>query len=166
MRILIILFLILMGSSCDLTKRIFRKKEKTESSNTSETNTQSRTQLTDDWSWIGSTLYHRNGNLWVEFDGVSGIDISPTYGIRAYGNNARMYGNLQSSLKDTISEKQKTDLSDQTTTNSKESVVVKTDTEEKQVDKQQKTQKIAPILVLTILLILALLYAVKKLKPL
>ncbi len=166
MRILLFLFLILMGSSCDLTKRIFRKKEKTESSNTSETNTQSRTQLTDDWSRIGSTLYHRNGNLWVEFDGVSGIDISPTYGIRAYGNNARMYGNITSNVRNTNSESQKTTINDQNETKAKNSDVVTVDKEEKEVTKEQKTQKIAPIIVLVILLILALLYAVKKLKPL
>lgn len=157
---------LLLFSSCDLTKRIFRKKENTEKSSSEDSTGKKSTRVNEDWSRVGSNLYHRNGSLWVEFDGLSGIEVRPGYGLRAVGNNARLYGNLTSSGKDTISEQGKTEtITEQEATTKKTKAEAK-ETEEKKVEVDRKTQKIAPIIVLIILLILALLYAIEKLKPL
>lgn len=159
------LALLFLLSSCDVVKKIFRKKETMEKTSSQDSTAQKSTRVNEDWSRIGSSLYHRNGSLWVEFDGLSGIEMRPGYGLTAWGNNARFYGNLATSGKDTISEQGKTEqVTEQAITVSKTQAEAK-QSEEKKVDVERKSQKIAPIIVLIILLLLALLYIINKLKP-
>ena len=146
-----------------MIKKTFRKKESTKTETTHESTQLTRTQINSDWSRIGSSLFHRNGSVWIEFDSLSRIDYRPGEGFSAIGFNARLHGNLATTIRDTTAE-----VASSQTTIEKDSTGKSTSKEEKKVlkkekEKEQKTQKLAPIIVLSIILIIALLYGGKKL---
>lgn len=160
-------FLIILASAmltgCDVTKNIFRKKEKEKTTETTETETSVRQQLTDDWSRIHTALFHRNGQLWIEFDSIAQIDLTPS-GMRAIGYNPVIHGQVQSFGRDSTKEERSTVLlieQDSVTRQEKQS---ESERQEFKKEKEQKTQKIAPILVLGLLLVIALIYGLKQFK--
>lgn len=162
-RLVLAAYLVLL-TGCDITKKIFQSKESTKTESSNESTQLTRTQIDSNWSRIGSSLFHRNGSVWIEFDSLSRIDYRPGQGFSAIGYNARLHGNLATTLKDTTAE-----LSSSTSRIQKDTTSRQTKEEEKKVlkkekDKEQKSQRIAPILVLSIVAIIALLYAAKQFK--
>lgn len=164
------LFLLILASgllilnSCDVKKRLARHKESTKTETSHESTQLTRTQIDADWSRIGSSLFHRNGSVWIEFDSLSRIEYKPGSGFSAIGYNARLHGNLATTYSDSTAE-----LSSTRARIEKDSTGKSGKTETKKVlntekEKEQKSQKIAPILVLSILLIIALLWAGKQYK--
>jgi len=151
-------------SSCDVIKKVFRKKEVTQTTTTNESTQQRRTQINEDWSRIGSSLFHRNGVLWIEFDGITQIDVGPDQQIRAIGANPIIHGSTAETRRDTTAEVRHTTtrIEEDSTGSATKKEKAKVLTKEK--DREQKSQKIAPILVLGILMIIALLYAAKQFK--
>jgi hypothetical protein len=160
-------FLLLLCSalltSCDVTKKIFRKKEKQQLNETIETKTSSRQQLTDDWSRIHTALFHRNGQLWIEFDGIAQIDLTPS-GLRVIGYNPVIHGQVESFGKDSTKEQGSRVLLIEQDSAVREERQSQQETQEFKKEKEQKSQKIAPILVLGLLLVIALIYGVKQFK--
>jgi len=164
------LFLLILASgllilnSCDVKKRLSRHKESTQTTTSNESTQLTRTQIDADWSRIGSSLFHRDGAVWIEFDSISRIDYRSGEGFSAIGYNAKLHGTLATTYRDTTAEVSSTrtrieeDSTGQTLTTEKKKVLTK------EKEKEQKSQKIAPILVLGILLIIALLYAAKQFK--
>ena len=159
------LFLILLVlSSCDIKKRLSRSKTTTQTTESDETITAKRKQLTEDWSQIGSFLFHRDGLIWIEFDSLTRIDISPTQQITAIGFNPVLRSSASSTYRDTTRTVASSTIyiqEDSTSRSQKQE-----DKVEQQLEraKDQKTQNIVPILVLSILCIITFLYAANQFK--
>lgn len=142
---------LLCASSCDITKRLRKQKpsSKVEQSSTPTDSNQStqlrRIQLNEDWSQIGSSLFHSNGDLWITFDGDASIDTTPDNQIRAIGNNPVIHGAATAIPQDSIK-------------NDKDSPCPN-------LEETPNKQKIAPLLVIGFLLMMAVIYAASKLKP-
>lgn len=160
-------FLILLGSacltSCNVSKRISNKKEKTKSSSESTSSGSIRQELNEDWTRIYSSLFHRNGNIWIEFDSIAKIDLTPS-GMRAIGYNPVIHGNVSTIKKDSLTELGSAVLVIEQDSSRQEQKSSESESESREKNKEQKSQKIAPIIVLVLLVVIALIYAAKQIK--
>ncbi len=161
--LLILVSFLLLLTSCDTKKKLSKHQESTKTETTNEATQLTRTQIDADWSRIGSSLFHRNGSVWIEFDSLSRIDYHPGSGFSAIGYNARLHGNLATTYSDSTAERSITrtriekDSTGRSDTSEKKKVLTK------DLDKEQKSQKLALIIVLVLLVLIALLYAGKEL---
>jgi hypothetical protein len=151
-------------ASCDTKKHLTKHQESTQTTSDNEATQITRTQIDSDWSRIGSSLFHRDGAVWIEFDSISRIDYSPGQGFSAIGYNARLHGTLATTYRDSTAEVSSTRTRIEKDSTGKESTTETKKVLTKEKEKEQKSQKIAPILVLSILLIIALLWAGKQYK--
>jgi hypothetical protein len=154
----------LLATSCDTKKYLTKHQESTQTTTSNEATQLTRTEIDSDWSRIGSSLFHRNGAVWIEFDSLSRIDYLPGSGFSAIGYNAQIHGTLATTYRDTLAEVSTTRTRIEKDSTGKESTIETKKVLTKEKDKEQKSQKIAPILVLSIILIIALIYAVKQFK--
>lgn len=142
LRTLCLLSVLLCASSCDVFENIVKPKS-------CETIQLHRQQLNADWSRIGSTLFHRNGLLWIEFDSITRVDISPDHRIRVIGTNPVIHGSDMDNISGSSAASQTAKPSDSNNSQS---------------DEPPSPQKIAPLLVLSLLIIIAILWTSSKLK--
>lgn len=157
-----LILLLCLLSTCDVKKKLSRKKESTETNTEQESISSKRQQLTEDWALVQGNLFHRNGILWIELDSIAQINLTPS-GMTVIGYNPVIQGQITTTQKDTTIATGSTTLlvAQDSTTRKKTGKKSKSESTDK--EKEQKSQKIAPILVLAILLIIAILYSSKKL---
>lgn len=143
-------------SSCSFTKSLFRSKTKTQTTESNEVNTSSSRQLTEDWSQIGSTLQHRDGLLAIHFDGPALIDIRPDGSIQFSGESPTIHSSNSFTRKDTTAttgSRVETSKEDSAAVSAKDSTKL---TDQKVLDTETETQKIWPILLFILLILIAL----------
>jgi len=155
MRLLIILAFLAVAA-CDSKKSLSKSSDQSKITESNESSSSTRTQLTQDWSWVGSSLESRDGSTRIEFDGPSTVEIRPDQSISATGSNARVTSTATSTRQDTtVAMGSTAELIEKDTTSSsakEQQLDIKT----KVLDKEVETQKIAPILILIALIILAI----------
>ena len=161
--LLILAASILTLSGCDVTKRIFKKKEISKTHTEVESTTSRLQELNENWSLNQGNLLHRDSQLTIRLDSISQIDLTPS-GVRVIGFNPVIHGQILTTQKDSIIATGSAELFIKD-----DSTGTKTQKEEKETvnvnrEKHQKTQKLAPIIVLSILLIIALLYLASRFK--
>lgn len=148
----------LLLSSCDTTKKIFRKKETNLTIQNHESKKNRRSEIDSNWGRSASSLSHRDGSTRIDFDGDPVITLRPDQSIEISGGNPTIHSTATETRRDTLSETgsvTETIKEDSTgrSRGKQETATTVTDGE-----KTTKTQKIAPILVLAILLVILLLY--------
>ena len=153
---LLAMTLIFCLTSCSFTKSLFRSKTKTQTTESNEVSTQTHRQITEDWTQIGSKLQHRDGLLAIHFDGPALIDIRPDGSIRFSGESPTIHSSNSFTTKDTTttsysrSEESKADSSAVSSKHTDER------SDKKVVEVDRETQKIWPILLLILFIIIAL----------
>lgn|GEM_PF-3250375 len=158
----LILLVLLSTVSCDSKKSLTKSSDKSQIKESNEASSSTRKQVTQDWSWIGSALESRDGSTRIDFDGPSSIEIRPDQSINATGANARVISTTSSIRQDTITSLgSSTELiqKDTTHTTAKEEL---RDTKQKEVAKEVKTQKLAPILVLILMIVMAVYFLIQS----
>lgn len=156
-RLLSTLFLasfLLALPGCNITKKIFRKKEITQTKTTSEATVSKISESDSTWQWSGSSLLRRDGTTRIDFSGDPVITFSPDQSIQISGGSPTIHRFTTEIRKDTS-----TIMGSSSSRFSQDSTGSSTQKKEKKVletqrDKEQKVQKIGPILVLLLLLLL------------
>lgn len=91
--------------SCKVKKSISQYSESTQTTESHENSSSTRSQISDDWYRTASSLVHRDGHLAIDFDGPAIITIRPDQTIQASGSNPTIRSTTTQSHQDTTFER-------------------------------------------------------------
>lgn len=103
--------------SCRTKKAVSHYSESSQTTESHENTSSTRTQISDDWFSTASSLEHRSGTLAIDFDGPAVITIRPDQSIEASGANPTIRSTTASTRRDTtVSDSSHTQLIQKDTT--------------------------------------------------
>lgn len=153
---------ILALSSCDITKSLFRSKQKSTSKEITDVAVKSTTDTRTSSAGISASTLTRDGMLSIEFDSLTSIRIGPDGAIHATGFSPTIFGTVTETRRDTASNSQSSATLIQTDSTGRRAAEGKIKSEEVDKHKEQTTQKIGPILLLGLLIIIAVIILIQS----
>jgi hypothetical protein len=160
-RILALLFILAL-SSCDVTKSLFRSKQASITKETSDVTTHTKADTRTSSAGVRASTLIRDGMLSIAFDSLTSIRISPSGEIQATGFSPTIFGTVTETRRDTASSSQSSATLIQTDSTGRRAAEGKIKSEEVDKHKEQTTQKIGPILLLGLLIIIAVIILIQS----